>query len=87
MYGFPVQSFVAKGMDVAKDAYGATIAPAIGAEDKEREITTGTVHKFRTMLPYQNFLPVKHLFNITEEEIAREYRLLDKQERGTSRRD
>jgi hypothetical protein len=87
MYGFPVQSFITKGAGVVKDVYGATAAKAFGIEDKEREITTGTVHKMRTMLPFQTFLPLKHFFNISEKAIADEYQLLDKQERGTSRRD
>lgn len=87
MYGFPAQSFVTKTWDVAKDVYGASVAKAAGITDKERDITRSTVHKARLLLPYQNFLPLKHLFNITEKEIGDEFMLLDKQRRRPKSRE
>lgn len=80
-YGFPAQSFLSKTWDITKDVAGATVQRAIGNEDKERDITKSTVHKFRLLLPFQNFPAIKHFLNITEEEIAEEFNLLDKQTR------
>lgn len=81
MYGFPAQSFVSKTMDVSKDMFGATVAKWAGLEDKERDITKATVHKFRLLLPFQNVPGIKHFFNLTEAEIANEFMLLDRQTR------
>lgn len=80
-YGFPAASFLGKSWDISKDVLGATYAKALGIEDKEREITERTIHKARLITPFQNFLPVKHLFNIAEEEISREFQLLERQPR------
>ena len=81
MYGFPAQSFVSKTWDISKDVLGATVAKAAGFEDKERDITKSTLHKARLLLPYQNFLPLKHFFNISEAAIAEEFDLAARQPR------
>lgn len=80
-YGFPAQSFLSKTWDITKDVAGATVQRAIGNEDKERDITQSTVHKFRLLLPFQNFPAMKHFLNVTEAEIAEEFNLLKKQTR------
>jgi hypothetical protein len=80
-YGFPAASMVARTWDITKDVGGATAAQWLGLEDKEREITQKTVQKFRAILPFQNFVPVKHLFNIAEDEIVDEFNLREKQPR------
>ena len=80
-YGFPAQSFISKTWDITKDVAGATVQRAIGNEDKERDITQSTVHKFRLLLPFQNFPVMKHFLNATEAEIAEEFNLLEKQTR------
>lgn len=86
-YGFPALSFASKGWDITKDVAGATIAKSFGFEDKERDITQKTVHKMRTLLPFQNFLPVKHFFNLGEDQIAYEFQLLEKQLRKPKNED
>jgi hypothetical protein len=80
-YGFPAQSFISKGWDVTKDIWGATAAPMLGLEEMERDVTQGTVHKLRTMLPGQNMIGLKQFFNFAENEIADAYRLPEKQPR------
>jgi hypothetical protein len=80
-YGFPAQSFISKTWDITKDVAGATVQRAIGNEDKERDITQSTLHKFRLLLPFQNFPVMKHFLNATEAEIAEEFNLLEKQTR------
>lgn len=86
-YGFPAASFAAKSFDISKDVFGRAIAKPLGIEDKERDITQATVHKARLILPFQNFLPVKHFFNLAEEEIANEFRLLERQPRRDRKED
>jgi hypothetical protein len=86
-YGFPAASFAAKSFDISKDVFGRVIAKPLGIEDKERDITQATVHKARLLLPFQNFLPVKHFFNLAEEEIAKEFRLLERQPRRDRKED
>jgi len=81
MYGFPAQSFISKTTDITTDVLGATIGKWAGIEDKERDITKSTVHKFRLLLPFQNVPGIKHLFNISEEEIAQEFMLSARQQR------
>ncbi len=49
--------------------------------DLEREITKGTIHKARLLLPFQNLLFVKQYLNIAEQEIADYYNLSDIQPR------
>ena len=86
-YGFPAASFVSKGMDVTKDVFGRAVAQPLGIQDKERDITQSTIHKTRLMLPFQNFIPVKHFFNLAESEIAQEFRLLERQPRRDRKED
>lgn len=86
-YGFPAASFVAKGLDVSKDVFGRAVAQPLGIQDKERDITQSTIHKTRLMLPFQNFVPVKHFFNLAESEIAKEFRLLERQPRRSRKED
>ena len=86
-YGFPAASFVSKGMDVTKDVFGRAVAQPLGIQDKERDITQSTIHKTRLMLPFQNFIPVKHFFNLAESEIAKEFRLLERQPRRDRKED
>jgi hypothetical protein len=86
-YGFPAASFVSKGIDVTKDVFGSAVAQPLGIQDKERDITQATIHKTRLMLPFQNFIPVKHFFNLAESEIAKEFRLLERQPRRDRKED
>jgi len=86
-YGFPAASFVSKGIDVTKDVFGKVVAQPFGIKDKERDITQSTIHKTRLMLPFQNFIPVKHFFNLAESEIAKEFRLLERQPRRDRKED
>lgn len=80
-YGFPALSMFSKISDISKDVYGATVARAIGAEEKEREITTGTIHKGRMLIPLNNMPGFKQFFDISEAEIAQEFNLAKRQRR------
>lgn len=80
-YGFPAQSFISKTYDVGRDIYGATVARAIGLDERERQITKGTIHKARMLIPLANAPGFKHFFNIAETEIAREFDLAKQQPR------
>lgn len=73
-YGFPAEAMLIRAGSVAADVYGATVGKGLGL-GVERDVTQGTLHKFRLLLPAQNFPGVKQMFNITEQEIADEFNL------------
>ena len=80
-YGFPAQSFISKSADITADVFGSTVGKAFGITDKERDITQSTVHKARLLLPFQNFIGLKHFFNLGEKEISDAFNLAEQQPR------
>jgi hypothetical protein len=79
-YGFPGQAAVSRSWAVGKDLYGASVGDAFDLSI-EREITRGTLHKARLLLPGQNIPILKQYFNILESDIATEYNLRKTQPR------
>jgi len=79
-YGFPGQAAVSRSWAVGKDLYGASVGDAFDLSI-EREITRGTLHKARLLLPGQNMPILKQYFNILESDIATEYNLRKTQPR------
>jgi hypothetical protein len=80
LYGFPGKAIGERAFGVAEDVYGATVGKTFGL-DVEREVTRGTIHKARLLMPFQNMLFVKQFLNLAEDEIAEAYRLPDIQPR------
>jgi hypothetical protein len=80
LYGFPGWAIGERSGGIVRDVYGATVGRTMGL-DLEREITKGTIHKARLLLPFQNLLFVKQYLNIAEQEIADYYNLSDIQPR------
>lgn len=80
-YSFPAQSFISKSYEVGRDVYGATVARALGVEEREREITKGTLHKARMLIPASTMPGLKQFFDIAETEIAAEFELAKQQPR------
>lgn len=80
LYGFPGMAIGERAFGVAEDVYGATVGKTFGL-DIEREVTRGTIHKARLLMPFQNMLFVKQFLNLAEDEIAEAYRLPDIQPR------
>jgi hypothetical protein len=80
LYGFPGKAIGERAFGVAEDVYGATVGKTFGL-DIEREVTRGTIHKARLLMPFQNMLFVKQFLNLAEDEIAEAYRLPDIQPR------
>ncbi|CAB4140931.1 hypothetical protein UFOVP401_26 [uncultured Caudovirales phage] len=79
-YGFPGQAAVSRSWAVGKDLYGASVGDAFDLSI-ERDITRGTLHKARLLLPGQNMPILKQYFNILESDIATEYNLQKTQPR------
>lgn len=73
-YGFPGLATASRAGAIAKDVYGRTVGKPLGL-DIEREITQGTVHKTRLLLPAQNAPGVKQFLNILEQDFVNEYNL------------
>lgn len=83
-YGFPALAMGRRITGLGKDLYGATVGEAFGL-DIERDITQGTLHKGRLLLPGQNVPIIKQWLNITEQEITDEYNLPTTQPRNRDR--
>lgn len=73
-FGAPVSTGAYRAFNVARDIAGATAGKGFNLETK-RDITTGTVHNLRLLLPFQNLLGLKQYLNILEDDIDREYNL------------
>ena len=86
-YGIPAAAFGVRAFNAAKDIYGSTVAEGLGFEDRQRSITKKTVHNARLLLWGQNAPIIKQLLNMGEEELSREFRLMDEQPRRNSRYD
>lgn len=86
-YGVPAAAFGYRAFNATKDIYGATVAPGLGFDDRNREITKKTLHNARLLIWGQNAPVLKQLLNMGEEELSREFRLRDEQPRRNSRYD
>jgi hypothetical protein len=73
-FGAPVSTGAYRLYQASRDIIGTTAGKALDLETK-RDITTGTVHNLRLLLPFQNLLGLKQYLNLKEEDIAREYDL------------
>jgi hypothetical protein len=83
-YGFPALAMGRRAGGLAKDLYGATVGEVFGL-DIERDITQGTLHKGRLLLPGQSIPGIKQWLNIKEQEITDEYFLPTTQPRNRDR--
>jgi hypothetical protein len=81
LYGVPAAAYAMRAGSVVKDVYGATVGKALGL-DIERDITQGTIHKARLLLPFQTMIGLKQYFNILEQQIVDEYDLPKTQPRN-----
>ena len=79
-YGFPAESTLSRGLSTVRDLWGAGVGKPLGLP-VERDITQGTVHRMRLLMPFQNMLGFKQLLNITEQQITEEYDLKRSQPR------
>ena len=82
LYGFPGEAMAKRAYSVFNDVYGATAGKAMGT-GLEQDITEGTVHKGRLLLPGQNLPGIKQLLNVFEEDISVEWNLSRNQPRKT----
>lgn len=73
-YGFPGMAAVSRSWGVAKDLYGRSVGKEFDLSI-QREITQGTLHKARLLLPGQNIPILKQWLNIKEADIVTEYNL------------
>lgn len=81
LYGMPVMGFIKSAGYVAKDVYGATVAPAFGIESKTRDITQSTVHQGRLLIFGQNAPGIAPFLDQFEQTIADMYDLPERQPR------
>jgi hypothetical protein len=79
----PTYAMGKKAFGVAQDIYGATIGKTFGL-DLKQEITQGTMHKLRTLIPGQNIPFLKDVLSISEQQITEIYDLPKNQPRQTS---
>lgn len=69
-YSVPILSQFTRAKEVTEDVTGKLLYEITGNEAVHRDITTSTLHKFRTLLPFQNLWYMKHVFNVAEDDIA-----------------
>lgn len=81
LYGMPVMGFIKSAGYVAKDVYGATVAPAFGIESKTRAITQSTIHQGRLLMFGQNAPGIAPFLDQFEQTIADMYNLPERQPR------
>jgi hypothetical protein len=72
-----------RSASVIGDVYGATVGKGLDL-GVQQDITQGTLHKARLLLPAQNFPGLKQILNITEQQIIDEYNLPTTQSSNTN---
>jgi hypothetical protein len=82
-YGFPGEAMATRSASVIGDVYGATVGKGLDL-GVQQDITQGTLHKARLLLPAQNFPGLKQILNITEQQIIDEYNLPTTQSSNTN---
>ena len=78
-YSIPILGQYESARQVSGDVIGSLLYEVTGNESIHRDITTSTLHKARTLLPFQNLWYLKHLFNVTEDNIAEHFELPEQQ--------
>lgn len=73
-YGFPAEAMITRGASVLRDVWGASVGKALGLP-AQRDITQGSAHRMRLMLPAQNYPGFKQVLNIGEQAITDYYNL------------
>ena len=73
-FGAPVSTGALRAYQAARDVAGATVGKQFDLGTK-RDITSGTLHNFRLLMPFQNLLGLKQYLNVKEADIEREYNL------------
>lgn len=78
-YSIPVLSQYEAMRQVSGDVLGNILYQMTGNESVHRNITTSTIHKARTLLPFQNLWYLKHMFNLSEDYIGSSLELPEQQ--------
>lgn len=78
-YSIPVLSQYKRAAEVSGDVMGALMYEMTGSEAVHRDITTATTRKIRTLLPFQNLWYLKHVFNLTKDNVDMTFELPDRQ--------
>jgi len=78
-YSVPILSQFTRAKEVTEDVTGKLLYEITGNEAVHRDITTSTLHKFRTLLPFQNLWYLKHQLNVAEDYVANYLELPEQQ--------